>query len=44
MADYNSLYELWLKNAVNDPDLVNELESIKGNDAEILDRFYRRRT
>lgn len=41
MADYNSLYELWLKNAVNDPDLVNELESIKGNDAEILDRFYR---
>ncbi len=41
MTDYNSLYELWLKNAVNDPDLTAELESIKGNDAEILDRFYK---
>lgn len=41
MTDYNSLYELWLKNAVNDPDLTTELESIKGNDAEILDRFYK---
>lgn len=41
MADYNFLYELWLKNAVNDPDLKEELESIKGNDSEILDRFYR---
>ncbi len=41
MADYNFLYELWLKNAVNDPDLITELESIKGNDKEILDRFYK---
>lgn len=41
MVSYNSLYELWLKNAVNDPDLKAELESIKGNDAEILDRFYK---
>ena len=41
MTDYNFLYELWLKNAVNDPDLKDELENIKGNDAEILDRFYR---
>ena len=41
MTDYNSLYELWLRNAVNDPDLTTELESINGNDAEILDRFYK---
>jgi len=41
MADYNFLYELWLKNAVSDPDLTAELESIRGNDDEILDRFYR---
>ena len=41
MTDYNFLYELWLRNAKNDPDLTSELESIKGNDAEILDRFYR---
>ena len=41
MADYNFLYELWLRNATSDPDLANELESIRGNDAEILDRFYR---
>ena len=41
MTDYNLLYELWLKNAKNDPDIQKELESIKGNDDEILDRFYR---
>lgn len=41
MADYGFLYELWLKNAVSDPDLKEELESIRGNDTEILDRFYR---
>ena len=41
MADYNLLYELWLKNATKDADLVTELESIKGNNEEISDRFYR---
>lgn len=41
MTDYNLLYELWLKNAINDPDLTAELESIRGKDDEILDRFYR---
>ena len=41
MNDCKALYDLWLKNAVNDPDLQKELESIKGNDDEILDRFYR---
>lgn len=37
----NALYELWLKNATEDSDLNKELTKIKGNDAEISDRFYR---
>lgn len=37
----NSLYSEWLEKAVADPDLNAELESIKGNDDEILDRFYK---
>lgn len=37
----NELYDLWLEKAVADPDLKKELLSIKGNDYEILDRFYR---
>ena len=39
--DINFLYNEWLQNATGDPDLIAELESIKGNDDEILDRFYR---
>lgn len=39
--DINALYNEWLKKATGDPDLKAELESIKGNDDEILDRFYR---
>lgn len=35
------LYELWLKNATEDEDLIRELESIKGDDEAIKDRFYR---
>lgn len=41
MANYNFLYEYWLKNAVKDPDLTKELQEIRGDDAEILDRFYK---
>ena len=41
MTDYNFMYEYWLKNATKDPDLIEELESIRGNSDEILDRFYR---
>lgn len=37
--DYIQEYERWLKNA--DAETVAELESIKNNDAEIKDRFYR---
>lgn len=39
--DINSLYNEWLEKAVADPDLIEELKSIQGNDDEILDRFYR---
>ncbi|MCD7775411.1 MAG: phospho-sugar mutase [Clostridiales bacterium] len=41
MADYNLMYNHWLRNAVKDPDLTKELNEIKGNDEEILDRFYK---
>lgn len=39
--DINALYNEWLEKATGDPDLKAELESINGNDDEILDRFYR---
>lgn len=39
--DINALYNEWLLKATGDPDLTAELEGIKGNDDEILDRFYR---
>ncbi len=35
------LYELWLKSAVADKDLIPELEAAKGNDDDIYDRFYK---
>lgn len=35
------LYELWCKKAVSDPDLIAELEGIKGNDELISDAFYK---
>ena len=39
--DINALYNEWLEKATGDADLTAELESIKGKDDEILDRFYR---
>jgi len=41
MNDINKLYSLWCEKAVLDGDLVSELESVRGNEDEILDRFYR---
>jgi phosphoglucomutase len=32
---------MWCQKAVDDADLLTELESVAGNDAEIRDRFYR---
>lgn len=39
--DINALYDEWLEKADVDPDLKVELENIRGNNDEILDRFYR---
>lgn len=39
--DTNELYTLWKSKAVDDSDLIDELNSIQGNDEEIYDRFYR---
>ena len=41
MSDISKLYDLWCEKADKDADLIAELESIKGNEAEINDRFYR---
>ena len=41
MSEYDKLYSLWLEKADRDPDLKEELESIRGNEKEILDRFYK---
>ena len=35
------LYALWLEKAVDDPDLIEELKSIEGDNEAIKDRFYR---
>ncbi|MBQ2687788.1 MAG: phospho-sugar mutase [Clostridia bacterium] len=37
---HNKLYNIWLEKANEDPALVKELESIKGNEEEIYERFY----
>ena len=37
----NAKYELWCKKAIGDPDLVAELENMKGNDELINEAFYK---
>ncbi len=41
MNDVKKLYELWLENTANNEELHSELLAVKGNDEEILDRFYK---
>ena len=41
MNDINKLYDMWLSSATADADLIPELESIKGDNEAILDRFYK---
>ncbi len=41
MNDINKLYDIWLSSATSDADLIPELESIKGDEEAILDRFYK---
>ncbi len=37
----DKLYQQWLENATADPDIVRELEEIKGDSEAISDRFYK---
>ena len=41
MNDVNKLYELWLESTSDNEEIHNELLAVKGNDDEILDRFYK---
>ena len=41
MKDYEVKYNEWLNNPIFDEATKKELESIKGNEAEIEDRFYK---
>ena len=41
MTEIMNKYNLWLDRATEDADITAELESVKGQDAEIRDRFYR---
>lgn len=41
MKDYEVKYNEWLNNPAFDEKSRKELESIKGNEAEIEDRFYK---
>lgn len=34
-------FNLWLKSAVDDPDLIEELKSVENSDNEVYERFYR---
>ena len=41
MNDVNKLYKLWLEKTEGNGDIHSELLSVKGDDEEIIDRFYR---
>ena len=41
MKEYEIKYNEWLNNPIFDEETKKELESIKGNEAEIEDRFYK---
>ena len=41
MKEYLEKYEEWLNNTYFDKKTKEELEAIKGNEAEIEDRFYK---
>jgi phosphoglucomutase len=39
--DSKTLYNVWCEKAIEDKDLIAELDSIKGNEEEIYERFYK---
>ncbi len=38
---YSELYNIWKEKAIDDADLISELETIKDNERDIQDRFYK---
>mgnify|MGYP004607825865 FL=1 len=38
---YEDKLKLWLENATEDPDLIEELESVKNDEEAVADRFYK---
>jgi len=41
MMDYKNVYQTWVSKAVEDKDVVKELQDIQSDDAKIEDAFYR---
>lgn len=41
MVSYQNTYNIWVNNASEDPDIVQELKDIENNDEKIEDAFYR---
>ena len=41
MTDINKIYDIWCQKAIEDRDIIAELEKIKNNFSEIEDRFYK---
>lgn len=41
MNDVKELYSLWCQKAVDDVDIINELQKIKNDEKSIQDAFYR---
>ncbi|WP_101911095.1 phospho-sugar mutase [Marasmitruncus massiliensis] len=39
--DTKALFERWLNTSMDDPDLTDELNAVRGREDEIFDRFYR---
>lgn len=39
--DINTIYNVWCEKATEDKDLIEELKSIKGNEEEIYEKFYK---
>lgn len=39
--DINAIYNVWCEKATEDKDLIEELKSIKGNEEEIYEKFYK---
>ena len=41
MENAKKLYDIWMSQDLNDKDLIDDLQKIKGNESEIYERFYK---